>query len=332
MKRLIVKAILLLCLSQAHATNIEIVNLDSPGEGFRSNQPVAPVSGNSARTLGEQYLNVFNAAASVWERRVDSRVTIKVDARLDPLSCSPQSGVLGAAGPINGFTDFANAPVANTIYVVAQANSLAGVDLDPANSDIGATFNSNLGTPGCLTQISWWLGINSPAPAGTISLFDTVLHEIGHGLGFLSLVNQNGVRLFNTNDAYMLNLFDVNRGLPWPSLSNAGRRASSVNNGGLVWGGGNVAAGAGVFTGGRTGGRLRMYAPSRFAPGSSVSHWDITVSPDELMEPFATPTSNGCATVLALKDMGWRTRNECLPLVPVNDASVVPAINLILDD
>lgn len=319
--------------SQASSTDIEIVNLDNSGEGFRSELLVAPVPGNRATTLGKQYLNVFNAAASVWEQRIDSPVKIKIDARLDPLSCTARSGTLGAAGPINGFIDFANAPRSNTIYVVAQANSLAGSDLDPDNSDIGATFNSNLGTSGCLTGLSWWLGINSPAPAGTISLFDTVLHEIGHGLGFLSLVNSNGARLANLNDAFMLNLFDVPQNRSWSVLSDGRRKRSARSNGGLVWSGANVASGASVFTGGRTSGRLRMYAPSTFRQGSSVSHWDTTVSPNELMEPFATATSNACATALALKDMGWKTRNECVELFPKRSNTSIPAINsLLLDD
>jgi len=334
MKELVIKTWLfvsVLFATQVSATTIEIVNQDSAGEGFRSTQPVSPVPGNSATTLGEQFLNVFEAAAGVWEKRIDSPVTILIDAALDPLPCGPTSGVLGAAGPQAAFINFPNAPRSNTIYIVAQANSLAGEDLDPGASDIGATFNSQLGTPGCLTSISWWLGINSPAPAGTISLFDTVLHEIGHGVGFLSLVSPEGQRLADLNDAYSLNLFDVSRGLPWTALSDAGRRASSRNNGGLVWNGNNVGAGAGVITGGRTNGRLRMFAPTTFNPGSSVSHWDVALSPDELMEPFATQTSSGCATVLALKDMGWRTMNECDPLSP-GRPTIAPLLNLLLEE
>ena len=335
MKELVIKAYLLASIifaTQVDATTIEIVNQDSAGEGFRSTQSVSPVPGNRARTLGQQYLNVFQAAANVWEQRIDSPVTIKIDAALDPLDCSATSGVLGAAGPISGFINFRNAPRSDTIYVVAQANSLAGIDLDLGSSDIGATFNSRIGSPGCLTSISWWLGINSEAPAGTISLYDTVLHEIGHGLGFLSLVGSNGVRLANLDDAFSINLFDTSFGLRWPSLSDAGRRVSSTNNGRLVWAGSNVAAGAGVITNGRTSGLLRLYAPNPFRPGSSVSHWDVTLSPDELMEPFATPTSNGCATILALKDMGWRTMDECEPLISLRVVSPAIFKLLLLDD
>ncbi len=36
-------------------------------------------------------------------------------------------------------------------------------------------------------------------------------------------------------------------------------------------------------------GRALLYAPTTVAPGSSVSHWDISASPDLLMEPFTSP-------------------------------------------
>jgi len=36
-------------------------------------------------------------------------------------------------------------------------------------------------------------------------------------------------------------------------------------------------------------GRALLYGPTNVAPGSSVSHWDVTASPDLLMEPFTSP-------------------------------------------
>jgi len=330
LRKIVFMAFSLMLSSQVYATTIIIVNRDGAGEGLNSAARVAPVQGNSATTLGAQYLNVFRAAAEFWEGKLDSSVPIRVDAQLDPLSCSPNSGVLGSAGPLNGFVDFPNAPRRNTIYVVAQANSLAGRDLDPNNSDLSARFNSSVGSSSCLTRLRWWLGINSPAPAGTISLFDTVLHEIGHGVGFLSLVDQDGRRLADLNDTFMLNLFDRSQNRAWSAMTNSQRRSSSINNGGLVWSGSNVRQGAGVFAGGRSGGLLRMYAPRTFSSGSSVSHWDTVVSPDELMEPFATPTSDSCATVLALRDMGWRTMNECV--AARSRSPIIAPIFLLLDD
>jgi len=310
--------IALIANTYANATSIRIVVTDGPGEGFNSKSSTEPVAGNDARTLGEQYLNVFRAAARFYEARIDSDVEISIEASFDPLRCDASSGQLGGAGPLNAFINFPNAPRRNTVYVAAQANSLAGRDMDPGSNDISAVFNSRLnGDAGCLGGVSWWLGIDSPFPARTVSLYDTVLHEIAHGLGFLTFVDEDGSRLQSQqgtffNDPFMLNLFDVVQDRAWPAMTDKQRQMSSLNNGSLVWSGAHVGEGAGVFTGGRNGnGQLRMFAPREFDVGSSVSHWDTAVGPDELMEPFATPRSNSCATILAFRDMGWRTKNEC---------------------
>lgn len=310
------------------ATTITIVNADGPGEGLNSAQAVNPVSGNSATTLGAQYINVFRAAANYWSRRVDSSVEIKIDARLDPLECDARGGVLGAAGPLTVHGNFANVPVQETWYVGPLANSIDGSDLSPGTNDVNTVFNSGLnGDPNCIAGFRWWLGIDSPAPSGTISFYDTILHEIGHGLGFLTLVDPNGERFRGFNDIYMTRLFDLNRNRFWPGLSDAQRASSARSGSQLVWRGPNVDIGTDRFTPGKTNGALRLYAPRRYSQGSSVSHWDTSLTPDELMEPFATNTSDSCGTLLAFKDMGWKTRSECGA-----DANLAPIYSILLDD
>lgn len=313
-----------ICVSSiSSAATITVVPTDGPGEGFNSAQAVAAVAGNEATTLGQQYTNVFRAAADYYQQRLNSDVEIRIEASFDDLECDVDSGILGRAGPLNAFVNFQNAPNGGTAYVSALANALAGVDLDPGSNDISATFNSSLnGSESCLRGLRWWLGIDSPAPARTTSLYETVLHEIAHGLGFLTFVDEDGSLLTTQtgrpfNDPFMLNLFDVLQDLRWSQMDDEQRMRSSLNNGQLVWNGAAVGQGAGVFTGGRNGnGQLRLFAPRTFNGGSSVSHWDTAVGPNELMEPFATPTSDSCATLLALRDMGWQTQNECAAAEP----------------
>src|SRR5262249_53153205 len=127
------------------AATITIVNLDGPGEGLNDPTAVAPVGGNSGTTLGAQRLNALQFAANLWGVRLVSSVAIAVDAHFDSLTCDNTSGILGSAAPTGIIRDFAGAPVANTWFAVALANSLAGIDLDPAHDDINATFNSNVG-------------------------------------------------------------------------------------------------------------------------------------------------------------------------------------------
>ena len=50
-----------------------------------------------------------------------------------------------------------------------------------------------------------------------------------------------------------------------------------------------------------------MYAPSVVESGSSVSHWDVTVTPNALMEPMITGTLHDTIdlTKAQLVDIGW---------------------------
>src|SRR5436305_430626 len=123
-------ALLLLTAIPGGATTITIVNADGPGEGFNDPTPLAAVTGNPGTTVGQQRLNAFAAAAAYWANRLSSSVAITVHAQMNPLSCSPTSGVIGSAGAADFFSDFPSAPLAATWYASALANKLAGFDLD----------------------------------------------------------------------------------------------------------------------------------------------------------------------------------------------------------
>ena len=291
------------------ATNMLLFVLDEPNEGFHSTDaPLPGQTGNYGDTLGRQRMNVFYAATDYWEKKVESDISIRINIKFDPLDCDAGGAILGAAGPNSVYKDFNNAPKANTWYVEAVANSLAGRDIERVSHDIGATFNSDIdNNNNCLNNVNWWYGIDSPAPSGTISFYDTVLHEIGHGLGFLSLVNgSTGAKFQGLNDAYMRNLYDLSTSSSWPGMSNAQRASSAVNTTNLVWKGTNANSNASHLSAGIKNGRIRMYAPNPYQAGSSVSHWDTALSPNELMEPFATTTSDDTLTIQLLKDIGWR--------------------------
>jgi PA domain-containing protein/flagellar hook capping protein FlgD len=54
-------------------------------------------------------------------------------------------------------------------------------------------------------------------------------------------------------------------------------------------------------------GRPKVYTPSTFAGGSSVSHWDTSADPNLLMEPFATPLGADLVDLTRwhFADIGW---------------------------
>lgn len=294
---------------QTFAANVVIQNNDGAGEGFNDSTPAPPVPGNPGTTLGEQRLNVFLAAAQYWGEILQSDVDIVVAAEMNPLFCAPFSATLGSAGPEIVSRDFTNAPFANTWYPIALANSLSGTDLDPGGADIGATFNDQIDdNDNCLQNTDWWYGINSPAIPGTIEFYSTVLHEIGHGLGFLTFVDSTGARLVDRNDHFMRHLRDHSSGVDWINMSDSERAASSIDTNDLVWTGQSVTAASGVLSNGIVPPEnyVQLYAPNPYEPGSSVSHWNTALNPDELMEPSATPTFIDTLTINALKDMAWK--------------------------
>ena len=68
-------------------------------------------------------------------------------------------------------------------------------------------------------------------------------------------------------------------------------------------------------------GRVMLYTPNPFQPGSSVSHWDVSTTPNLLMEPAINSdlTSSVDLTRYAFEDIGWLPRTTPV-LVSLVDA------------
>src|ERR1051325_5554031 len=130
--------------STASATaTIVILNNDAAGVGFNDTTPATPVGGNSGTTLGQQRLIAFQEAANKWGATIDSPITITIRAQWAAQTCTATSAVLGSAGAIGIFRDFAGAPFAATWYNESLTSKLFGADPNPAQPEITATFNIN---------------------------------------------------------------------------------------------------------------------------------------------------------------------------------------------
>ena len=304
-------ALVLLSSTAAGAATIEVEFLDSAGEGFFDSDFMVMAPGNPSMTRGGQRQNVVEAAVAYWERALGSGVTITVEMAMDELApCTASGGILGHAGAKWAFKNFPNAPLPSTYYTVAEANSLAGIDLD-AGPDIEAAFNSLVdGDDTCFTTLEWWYGIGTPAPAGKLDFYRVVLHEIGHGLGITTYVDlATGAKPNDSDDVYMRRLEDHSSGKSWPQMTNAERAASAKDTGDLHWiGPAAIALGPHVVSGMGAGGHPPMYAPATLAPGSSVSHWATGIAPNEFMEPFLTNDSRDHLTLGLLRDIGWNVK------------------------
>ena len=252
----------------AQAATIQITSRDPAGVGFNDPTPVAPVGGNPGTTLGEQRFNVYRYVADIWEAAIQSPITITVSAGWEALSCTATSATLGSAGAWNAWHDFPGG-VPGTWYPAALANKLAGMNLTDGipddgtgygNVDIKTQFNVNLGKPGCLDGTFFYLGLDGNAGTNT-NFVSTLLHELGHGLGFsvLSVQTSTGFRLNPAGTAFVASgglpsiwegfMYDNFFNKTWLTMSNAERQASAVNPLKLAWLGPQAVAAAAATLG-----------------------------------------------------------------------------------
>lgn len=313
--------------ARCDAASVLVIARDGAGEGFNDPTPVTPVGGNRGTTLGAQRFIAFEYAAELWAATVRSPVQIRISATFDPLSCSAGSTTLGVAGPVSVFRDFAGAPRANTFYPSALADSLAGMDLAPDEDDIDATFNSAFGST-CPFPAGWYYGLDGNAPGEDSDFVTVALHELGHGLGFITFVDvDTGERFQGRDDVFLTFLLDARSNKTLDTMTNAQRRSAIEATGSLVWNGAAVRAESGVLDTGADGqGRVRMYAPAFAQAGSSASHWSDALSPLELMEPFfESPLHDVGLAAAAFTDLGW----QLAPAAPcAGDCDVGGAVSI----
>jgi hypothetical protein len=247
-KALCASAVLGMAASVAHAGDMVLINIDPPNVGFNDTTPATPVGGNPGTTVGEQRIIAYSRALQLWGSVLKSDVPISVLGSFAPLACTATGGTLAQAGAWNGEVSFTGAPVMNTIYPSALANSIAGTDLYAGTdivdgADILARFNGNLGAPGCIEGSTWYYGLDSNAPNTQTDFLNVFMHELAHGLGFANWVNEGtGARTAGLNDIYMTFQKDNFTGKTWGNMTAAEIVAAAVRDGQMVWVGPNVTA------------------------------------------------------------------------------------------
>ena len=212
------------------------------------------------------------AAVDVWAANFSSSVPVIVDASWGR---SSSWGILGSARPSNFYSGFAGAPDPSLWYASALANSLAGKDLDKANPEMVIQVNSGA---------DWNTRGDGAPSANEYDLESVFLHEIAHGLGFLS--NDAYDSLFGIASLDQPTSFDAYAqtadgrrlaDLPSPSLELGKALTTS-----LVWSGPlGIKANNGV--------KPKLYTPSQYEPGSSTSHLDEATFSKTGLDSVMTP-------------------------------------------
>jgi hypothetical protein len=213
------------------------------------------------------------AAIDVWSANFNSAVVVTVDASWGR---SSSWGVLGSARPGSFFSAFAGAPDPSLWYSSATANALAGKDLDKASPEIIIQVNSSA---------SWNTRGDGTPSKSEYDLESVFIHELGHGLGFLS------------NDAYdpYYGLGSLDQPTPFDAYlqTSDGRRLADLPTpskelgtaltSSLVWSGVlGVKANGGI--------KPKMFTPSRYESGSSTSHLDEGTFSKSGLDSVMTPS------------------------------------------
>jgi hypothetical protein len=213
----------------------------------------------------------IQAAIDVWSENFSSKIDVHVNVTWGRAT---STGVLAAASSKSNFT-FPEAPDRTLYYASAMANALAGRDLDPNNPELEITITSNA---------PWYLGVDGKCPSSLYDLESVILHEMGHGLGFISgsyydeFTGAARIDQPTPFDAYT-QLPDGRRLADMPSPSVETGRALTTN---LFWSGANgIAANNGI--------KPKLYTPSIYEGGSSVSHLDEATFSRSQYDAVMTP-------------------------------------------
>ena len=261
--------------------------------------------------------NDVQAAIDVWSENFASTVPITVDATWGR---SSTSGILGSARPGNYFSGFTGAPDSTLWYTSALANALAGEDLDKNSPEIVIQANSNA---------NWDQRNDGKPTTSEYDLESVFIHELGHGLGFLSTDAYDTYFKYGILDqptpfdAYA-QTSDGRRlsDLPSPSLE----LGTALTNT-LVWSGPlGIQANNGV--------KPLLYTPPHYEVGSSVSHLDEATFSSAGLNSVMTPNLDagevfhqpGPLLVAMLQDLRNKPPagiTSTMPLPPRNVAALV---------
>jgi hypothetical protein len=116
----------------------------------------------------------IQAAIDIWAQNFISSIPININITW---SKPVNNSVLASASAKNVFANFNGAPDKTLYYTSALANALAGRDLDvndvELEIDVASTAN-------------WYFGVDGLCPPRSYDLVSVILHEMAHGLGFMS--------------------------------------------------------------------------------------------------------------------------------------------------
>jgi hypothetical protein len=245
-------------------------------------------------------VNAVDFAASILESLLpqDAEITVLVSTGSMASGVLANSSTTALAG---GWAIDALDP--NAWYAIALAEKIYGAGLnDDLSPDISMQINTN---------VDWYLGTDGNTPLLQYDLVTVMIHELIHGLGFFDTMSADestgswgAASIPVIYDTFIENL-QGQRLIDTLVFQNPSVELKNELTGEQLYFNGPLLKSA------NSGERIKIYAPSTYDPGSSISHLDEDTTPDQdaLMTPYIDKGEAihdpGKITMAMLGDFGW---------------------------
>lgn len=283
----------------------------------------------------QEAMNAFEYALGIWALHIHSDIPLRVRATWQDFETNDDRVTLGGASPTQ-IVQISGVGIPNTWYSIAHLTALSGEpirdQIPDLNHDIRVNMNCNFDR--------WYFGIDGSTPENLIDFVTVVLHEIGHGIGFIGSVSSEESNMAEWGrgnpprpiifdrfavDGNFNDLIDTDHyGNPSTDLF----EAITGNRDGIFLNGPEL----NQTLEGETADRAKLFSPSEYLRGSTYSHFDQTTftnTANSLMRPsidrataIHTPGPLFCGF---LRDMEWPLGEACLrflsPYATVNLAA-----------
>lgn len=266
----------------------EISYTDPDGEGFNDAKNAPARSG-------------LEAALLAWTKVIQGTATIKVDASMpvqEDTDKDSTTTLLASAGPVDFWLKDDKAVPSSLMWQLTKRRGAEAAD----SADIEVHVNPD---------VEWDYSTNGVAPRGKVSFVYTLIHEIGHGLGFVDSFDNETGELLNNPTPFVYDVF-VNRSSSTRNrlvdhASEEVKRDLTSND--LFFNGDNAVDASRKSI--KPLPMVKLYSPDPYEPGSSISHVDQDTYADfktGLMCPRDFGSGSDKIDILTLgimKDLGY---------------------------